>query len=497
MVRPAPSDFILVNRERSSYKVPYVDAFPATLDHPQIPGPPVVALNGQPQTKPAETGERILIIREGAGEGSHTNQWQRGTKVFVENIEGATGEVYTVTKADLGFSIRLVQTFSDGSKLYSNLITISDPLPPEWTNYDVYFHVIKKTSGVITVPSTTKIYNKAGDELPSGYDPEIGEEVIYASGLNQLKFERSTCDFKFGDITNTSKLRDLNRLFRDCIAFTGEGLEYFDISKVTLMKETFYKCEAFNRSLSFWDLSGVSEVNAMFRGCITFNQDLSHWNFSNVIYANNLFYGCTIFNQDLSSWDVSNVTDMFGMFAGCSVFNQNLDSWNVSKVTNMSYMFEHCTDFNKDLNSWDVSKVANTSRMFFGCTNFNGDISAWDVSNVTTMSNMFYGCSSFTTNIGSWNVGKVSTMTNMFFGCIIFNQDLGWWDVSVVTDMDYMFYNAFAFNADLSYWCVAYFKTGFLEPGRPQSFSTGASSWTLPKPNFGTCPAPKPGFPPA
>jgi len=45
-----------------------------------------------------------------------------------------------------------------------------------------------------------------------------------------------------------------------------------------------------------------------------------------------------------------------------------------------------------------------------------------------------------------------------------------------------MFYNAEVFNRDLSGWCVSNITT---EPGY---FDANASSWTLARPVWGTCP---------
>jgi hypothetical protein len=56
------------------------------------------------------------------------------------------------------------------------------------------------------------------------------------------------------------------------------------------------------------------------------------------------------------------------------------------------------------------------------------------------------------------------------------------WDVSNVTDMINMFRNALDFNQDLSEWCVISI------PSAPSAFDSGATSWTLPKPVWGTCP---------
>ena len=151
------------------------------------------------------------------------------------------------------------------------------------------------------------------------------------------------------------------------------------------------------------------------------------------------------------------MTDLSRMFSTSNVFNQDISSWNTSKVTNMIAMFN---------NSWA----------------FDQDISSWDTSNVTNMRSMFNIASAFNQNISDWNVSNVTDMNAMFKYTSAFNQDISSWDVSNVTDMYDMFYYASAFNQDLSPWCVENITT------EPDSFSSGASSWVLPKPVWGTCP---------
>lgn len=64
-----------------------------------------------------------------------------------------------------------------------------------------------------------------------------------------------------------------------------------------------------------------------------------------------------------------------------------------------------------------------------------------------------------------------------------FNQDISSWDTRNVSNMFEMFYGNEEFNQDLSGWCVPLIES------EPVRFSQGATSWWLPKPVWGTCPA--------
>ena len=125
------------------------------------------------------------------------------------------------------------------------------------------------------------------------------------------------------------------------------------------------------------------------------------------------------------------------------------------------------------------------SWMFAECTSFNGDISSMDVSQVVFFSRMFFRATSFNRNIGGWKPTSGLRFHFMFGDASSFNQDISLWpfrqDLPLL--MQDMFNQATSFNQDLSTWCVA---TVTSEPLR---FDFGATSWTLPRPQWGTCPS--------
>ena len=281
----------------------------------------------------------------------------------------------------------------------------------------------------------------------------------------------------------TQPWQSMRDSFRNETGLTGfSATDAPDLSNVTDMMRTFTGATNFNDDLSNWDVSNVTSMQSTFSNMTNFNGDITNWDVSSVTNMTSMFQESSAFNQDIGSWNVSNVANMTQMFYDASSFNQDISGWNVSSVTNMFYMFLYASSFNQDIGSWDVSSVTSTQAMFRG-TSFNQDISGWDVSSVTSMERMFQENSAFNQDISGWDVSNVTGMYAMFQDASGFNQDISAWDVSNVTDMGRMFRDASSFNQDLSGWCVDNIAS------EPSEFDDGASSWTDPKPVWGTCPS--------
>lgn len=76
----------------------------------------------------------------------------------------------------------------------------------------------------------------------------------------------------------------------------------------------------------------------------------------------------------------------------------------------------------------------------------------------------------------------VTSADLMFASNNLFNQDISSWETGHLVSAARMFEGASNFNQDLSSWCVS------LIPVEPDDFASYATSWTLPKPQWGTCP---------
>lgn len=133
------------------------------------------------------------------------------------------------------------------------------------------------------------------------------------------------------------------------------------------------------------------------------------------------------------------------------IFDMHVNSWGDANITEWRLGTLSAPD-----------TLPSSVKSLGGLSRIESDVTGWDVSNVET----------FATTFGRAYPTPLTT----------FNQDISGWDVSGATDMPSMFLNNAHFNQDLSSWCVSNI------PNEPFGFSTGATSWTLPKPVWGTCP---------
>ena len=250
-------------------------------------------------------------------------------------------------------------------------------------------------------------------------------------GINERAFRDAVNLSKLSSIDipdPTCMTTDMTSMFEDASAFEGEGIERWDVSKVTNMETLFRGAKLFNRDLSYWDVSNVTNMKSMFSGATSFKSGVGDWDVSNVTNMSYMFYNASSFNENLNgnTWNVSNVTDMRYMFAGASNFDGNLGNWNVSNVTNMAHMFDGATDFRSGI----------------------GD--SWDVSHVTDMEGMFRGASIFEDcSVSNWNVRYVRNMREMFRGAEKFKCDISGWDLRNVTDFYGMFMDAKSVDFDV------------------------------------------------
>eukprot|EP00939_MAST-03C_sp_MAST-3C-sp1_P004476 g4476.t1 len=158
------------------------------------------------------------------------------------------------------------------------------------------------------------------------------------------------------------------------------AIEFWDVSEVTDMENTFYMRdfagEYAPKNLSSWDVSSVTNMKDMFRESRFYGyydaqydmydprQDLAEWSVSKVTSMSGMFNENPLMNSNITMWDVSRVTAMGAMFYDARMFNQNISRWNVSSVTDMWSMFKLADNFNVDISGWNVARVTDVYEMF-------------------------------------------------------------------------------------------------------------------------------------
>lgn len=354
--------------------------------------------------------------------------------------------------------------FADSSKQYKRVVFVNSTGNVEYDydndvfGFDDLIVGTPKICGeaLFTMRYNTSLNSNAPIQLP--LDGQVNITVDWGDGSVDVYNSSTIATHQY----STSGIYDVN-IFGTLTTFGNSTISQtslisvFDWGNLGLQNLSYAFNGATNLSFVPAELpTTVSNVSGMFSGCQTFNINVDNWNTANITDMSNMFDSCVAFNVDISGWTVSKVTSTSGMFKNCYSFNRSLNSWNVANVVNMSSMFESASVFNQSLSTWNVSKVTNMSSMFKQASAFNGSIAAWNIKS-TNMNSMFESATAFNIDISSWNVVTVSSMNSMFK-------------------------NASAFNRNLSGWCVINIAS------EPTDFSTGASSWTLAKPIWGTCP---------
>ncbi|KUJ59173.1 hypothetical protein AR687_24510, partial [Flavobacteriaceae bacterium CRH] len=123
----------------------------------------------------------------------------------------------------------------------------------------------------------------------------------------------------------------------------------------TSMQNAFNGCANLNISATdIPNLGSATSLEGMFNASSVLNgpANINSWDVSKITSMKDMFYKATAFNQDISGWNVVAVTNMSSMFTQAAAFNQNISGWNIAAVTDMSNMFNQATAFNQNLAAW-------------------------------------------------------------------------------------------------------------------------------------------------
>ena len=197
---------------------------------------------------------------------------------------------------------------------------------PEDSTMTFYYDTLRSTR-----PGTTFSANIDGNRTiwsRNGICPAVAQVVFDPSFVN---FTPRTTGYLLEDMRN----------WRSII-----GMEYLNTSQVKSMHWMFKDCRKLTSiDLSHLNTENVTNMNRMFMSCESLTSiDLSNFNTENVITMGYLFSGCqSLTSIDLTPLNTANVTNMEHMFSSCqSLTNIDLSPLNTANVTNMSGMFSWC-----------------------------------------------------------------------------------------------------------------------------------------------------------
>ena len=155
---------------------------------------------------------------------------------------------------------------------------------------------------------------------------------------------------------------NLGGMFGSATSF-NQNLNNWNVTKTTQCASMFNNATAFNGDVSGWQMGDVDDFfnypSAMFKDCTAFTGiGVETWDVSQMKYAMKMFENCPAFNADISGWDVSNCITWESTFENCTAFNQDLSSWDVSGVGAIGPGFQFDNTFdNSGLSTTNYSNL--------------------------------------------------------------------------------------------------------------------------------------------
>lgn len=189
---------------------------------------------------------------------------------------------------------------------------------------------------------------------------------------------------------DVSSALTMNYMFRNARKFISD-LSMWNVSRCTSMESLFEGAWSFDSNLSYWDTSSVVNMKTMFSDAISFKGNgLEFWNVTRVTDLDRMFAGAKIFNANLSLWNTKNVQTMQALFYYSSSFEgKGIDQWMQSpnpKMNSTYNMFAYAKSFDADLSLWNTSMIYDMGKMFDNASSFRGvGLEMWDVRKVRTI----------------------------------------------------------------------------------------------------------------
>ena len=465
----------------------------------------------------SDTGEYIETI-DFSGEGKYETEYLEGffDPSFPEEFEDNTYIIYS----GLENPINTFEVRSNHSR-----VSITRYLSPTRMGYpnapDDFDGSLEVLSYSTTIPNQITNVENSLLLLPS-YIPKA---------FNNFNDSFSESTHIGTDITgwDVSHVKSMRKTFSRCSNF-NQDISRWDVSNVVDMERMFRGNNNFNQDLSSWCVKNISSQPYNFDDdCPSWTLPRPQWGTCpsgengqideeigdiyegdepvRITYdATGVYPNSTVFKIYISDaykkWEIRKLGEV--------VFNSDMTSPNFTLVANSDtntniqlVNFEGDVDSLEVYSKGEVVTIEVTSNLgratspeitveSFGSVIQNMTFDTKDCPitlpvelppNITNLDNMFYNCGGYISDITSWDTTNIVSMDSTFSVNSSFNQDISNWNTENVLNMRTTFYNCTSFNQDLSSWCVTKI------PVKPDYFDLLASSWNLPRPQWGTCPS--------
>ena len=142
--------------------------------------------------------------------------------------------------------------------------------------------------------------------------------------FEQDKYPRPYKTFNTSTLTKEEYRTGLANMFRNCKNFKGKGLEKWNVDNVTTFSLMFFNCESLNFDCSKWNMEKAWELYGMFKNCVSFTgEGLENWNIDNATAEmKEMFYNCTaITAPKFNNWKMGDKyckQSLLRMFTKCN-----------------------------------------------------------------------------------------------------------------------------------------------------------------------------------
>jgi surface protein len=180
------------------------------------------------------------------------------------------------------------------------------------------------------------------------------------------------------DVGNVTTFQNM---FRGAGSF-NQPIGSWDVSNCTNFYEMLHSANSFNQDIGNWVFSpNLTNLNHMFYLNTAFNNggspSISGWDVSNITSMQQTFYRCASFNQPIGVWDTRSLTNINTMFANnCLAFDQDLSNWVVTGITSAIDFMQtttalSTTNYDRTLSGWSSQAVQNGVSINFGGSKYS------------------------------------------------------------------------------------------------------------------------------